>query len=368
MLKDDIKLSLSGVHCSKIAQLLEEYDSSTNILSLSKDDLADSGLNFKEATKIALISNDEIVDKELEFISKYNIRTLIYGTEEYPTNLSGCDDPPTVLYVKGETDFLANTDQWISIVGTRKCSDYSTSSTISIVEQIAEHYPNAVIVSGLAYGIDAVAHRAALACGLRTVGVLAHGLNKIYPSEHRDLAKNIISKGGALITEFTSQSVINKSSFLQRNRIIAGLSTATCMMESPLRGGSLATANLADSYNRDVFTLPARITDVSFEGNINLLRSSKANIITGLCDIEEIMGWVRESDNVGKPYTIPLLFILNDTEQSVFDIFVDYSEVTLDYVVEQLTLPVPTIISSLTSLEIKGAIRSIKGKMYVRVR
>ncbi len=367
MLKDDIKLSLSGVHCSKLARLLDDYSTSSNVLSLSKDELVDNGLSFSEASKIALFSKDEVVDQELEFISKYNIRTMAYGSEEFPPNLAGCDDPPTLLYVKGDTDFLSHTDQWIAIVGTRKCSDYSSSATAKIVSQIAEHYPNAVIVSGLAYGIDALAHRAALDYGLRTVGVLAHGLNKIYPSEHRDLAKSILASGGALVTEFTSQSVINKVSFLQRNRIIAGLSTATCMMESPLRGGSLATANLADSYNREVFTIPARITDVSFEGNLHLLRSSKANIITGICDIEEVMGWRRGANSVKNSYTQPL-FILNETEESVFDVFVDFSEITIDYIMEQLTIPVSSIISSLTSLEIKGFIRSIKGKMYVKVR
>ena len=367
MLKDDIRLSLSKVHCSKLALLLNDYDTSANILSLTKDELMDNDLSFEEATKILFSANEEAVNTELEFISKYNIRTVTYGSEEYPTNLAGCDDPPTVLYIKGDLDFLSDTHLWVSVVGTRKYSDYGSSSTVRMIEQIAEHYPNAVIVSGLAYGIDAIAHRAALEYGLRTVAVLAHGLNQMYPSSHRDLAKTILAKGGALITEFTSLSEINKASFLQRNRIIAGLSTATCMMESPLRGGSLATANLADSYNREVFTIPARTTDASFQGNIHLLRASKANIITDIGDLEEVLGWRRGKMKTGTPYTLPLI-VLNDVEQEVFDVFVDHTEITLDYIVEQITLPVPSIISSLTALEIKGAIRSIKGKMYVRAR
>lgn len=365
MIRDYIELSLTGVSCAKRCRLLESYGSATEILKAGRDELLDHGLSDADCSKIIASSRGAVADAEMAFIEKYAIKTLAYGSDDYPTNLAGCEDAPTLLYVKGEVDFLSDSDMWISVVGTRKCSDYSSAMTTRLIEQIAEHHPTAVIVSGLAYGIDSVAHKAALDNNLRTVAVLAHGLNKIYPADHRDLAKRIIEKGGALVTEFTTQDVTSKASFLQRNRIVAGITTATLMMESPERGGSLATANLADSYSREVFTLPARATDLSFEGNLRLLRSSKANILTSIEDLESVMGWSRAA--ASKPRKQSPLIFLNDMEQEVLGLFQGGGELTLDAVIESTSYSVPQIIATLTSLEVNEQIRSIKGKMYIKI-
>lgn len=364
MLREDLKLSLSGIRSDVAASLIDIFGSPAQIFKLTKYEiLSQLELNSTSLNKILIPPANERVDRELEFIEKFKIRTFTYGDDNYPPNLANCTDPPTVLFAKGDIDFSSDVEKWIAVVGTRKCTPYGIKTTERLIEQIAERHPQAVIVSGLAYGIDAYAHRAALKNNLRTVGVMAHGLDMIYPADHRELAKQIIGSGGAILTEFPSQSIVTKYNFVQRNRIVAALCSATIMIESPEKGGSMITAELADSYDREVFAVPGRIDDKSFSGNLRLIRNSKANILTSVEDIEEIMQWQSMTEVKDKSYTS---FILNEYEQEIYDLFQDSGEVTTDKIIEGTTLPTSKVMTLLTILECKGLIRSVKGKMYIK--
>lgn len=364
MLREDLRLSLSGIRSDVAVELIDIFGSPASIFKLTKNEiLSQIELSSTSLNKILTLPPIEKIERELEFIEKFKIRTFTYGDENYPPNLANCTDPPTVLFAKGDIDFSSDTEKWIAVVGTRKCTPYGIKTTENLIEQIAERYPEAVIVSGLAYGIDGYAHRAALKNNLRTVGVLAHGLDMIYPADHRDLAKQIISGGGALVTEFPSQSIVTKYNFVQRNRIVAALCSATILIESPEKGGSMITADLADGYNREVFAVPGRIDDKSFLGNLRLIRSSKANILTSVEDMEEIMQWQSQKETKDRSYTS---FILNEYEQEIYDLFDNSTEITTDKIIESSTLPTSKIMTLLTILECKGLIRSVKGKMYIK--
>lgn len=365
MLKDDIRLILSGIPSDAAAELLDGFGSASAIFDADKEEiLAVKELSTRTLNRLLSPADDKRIEKELEFIERYSIRPISYVSSEYSQNLAAVFDPPSTLFVKGAIDFNDTPSKWIGIVGTRKCSPYGVSCVERLVAEIAERHPDAVIVSGLAYGIDSYAHRAAVKCGLKSVGVFAHGLDTIYPNEHRDLAKKMIDDGGAVATEYLSECNITKYNFLKRNRIVAGLCSALIMAESPEKGGSMVTASIADGYGRDIFSFPARITDRSFSGNLQLLRSNKANILTSIKDIEYVMGWqevVRE-----KSLDITQ-HILSDTEQQIFELFRDGETITADEILESTTLAAMKIMSGLTSLEFKGLIKSVKGKMYIKL-
>lgn len=366
MLYDDLRLSMSGVKSEVAAELIDVFGSARNIFAASKEEILsemNEKINTRSLNKILAPANDEKIEKEIDFIERYSIRPIMYGSSDYSENLAACFDPPSILYVKGEIDFNLSAEKWVAVVGTRKCTPYGIASVERIIAEIAEKHSDAVIVSGLAYGIDVYAHRAAIKNGLKTVAVMAHGLDTIYPSEHRDIAKEIITKGGAIVTEFPSESMITKYNFLTRNRIVAGLSQSLIMAESPERGGSMVTASLADGYGREVFAFPARTIDKSFSGNLRLLSSSKANILTSAKDIETLMNWQEVVSQKELNFT---QYILTDTEQMIFDLFEDGAMLTADEIVESCELPVVKIMSALTSLEFKELIRGVKGKMYIK--
>ncbi len=369
MLRDDLKLAMSGVAYNKQAALLDHFASSSAIFSATKEQLTAEGLLTPYmANKIVFWDKDDEVNHELDFIEKYKIRAISYTSDEYPPNLTTAFDPPSLLFVKGDIDFTQSPEKWIAFVGTRKSSAYGEQMTKRIIREIAQNHPDAVIVSGLALGVDGVAHRTALECGLKTVAVVAHGLNVIYPPEHRDLAKDIIANGGAIVTEFSSVSLMSKYSFVQRNRIVAAISASTVMIESPLKGGSLITADLADGYGREVFSLPGRVTDKSFEGNMMLIKNSKANIVTSASDIEYVMGWVKPSEVVASQKELPFTsFILNDDESAILALFPDSDEVTVEHFYENSEFEMAKIVALLSKLEFLNLIRRVKGRMYVKV-
>lgn len=228
-------------------------------------------------------------EEEMLFIEKNNIKAISYRDEAFSQRLAQCNDAPLVLYQSGDCDL--NSAKFLSIVGTRKITKYGKDITSSLIKELSKTNNNVVIVSGLAYGVDITAHRAALDYGVKTIGIVAHGLDRLYPAAHRQVASNMIQQGGAVVTEFLSRTNPDPQNFVQRNRIVAGLCDAVVVVESANKGGSLITANLGNDYNRDVFAFPGRVNDESSAGCNSLIRNNKAQLITSAEDLISIMGW-----------------------------------------------------------------------------
>jgi len=298
--------------------------------------------------------------RELDFLSKYNIKTAFYLDEDYPSRLKRCVDAPLVLFSKGKINW--NVEKVVAVVGTRSATDYGKKVCDELVSAMATR-SGYVVVSGLAYGIDSAAHKACLNNGVPTWAVLAHGLDKIYPSLHRSMAEKILGQGG-LITDFISQTKIERQNFLRRNRIVAGLADATIVVESAERGGALVTADIANSYNRDVFAIPGRSIDVYSRGCNDLIKENKACLIHGLEDLEHFMGW--QSNATKAPKIQKQLFVdLTNDEQLVFDTL-SSNPVFIDQVCHFVKMPMGKVSALLLNLEFNGLVASLPGKMYRR--
>ncbi|HLO61323.1 MAG TPA: DNA-processing protein DprA, partial [Bacteroidales bacterium] len=293
------------------------------------------------------------------FVTRNKIDTLFYLDENYPERLRHCEDAPVILYVKGKTDL--NRSKIVSIIGTRNPTDYGKNMTRELVEKIAGSYPEILIVSGLAYGIDICAHKAALKNNLETVGVLGHGLSVLYPSSHREVARQMIDKG-ALITEFRHDEKPESPNFVKRNRIIAGLADATIVMESGEQGGALITADIANSYNRDVLAFPGRVNDRYSVGCNRLIKTNRAVLMEGLEDLEYLMGWQKSKP--GEPLQKELFVELNPEETQLIELIRSDSNATIDMLAIRSDLPVSKVSALLLNLEFKGMIRCLPGKVY----
>lgn len=299
-------------------------------------------------------------EEELAYARAHQIRVLTINDEAYPMRLRQCDDAPLVIYTLGNTDF--NTQHAVSIVGTRRCTERGRDLTQQLVAGIAARCPDVLIISGLAYGIDIAAHRAALDAGVQTVGVLAHGLDEIYPRTHRQTAIQMLQNGG-LLTEFTSHTPIDRLNFLQRNRIVAGLADAVVIVESPVRGGSLNTARLANEYQRDVFTFPGRPTDPTSEGCNQLIRHNGAMLITTPDDLLNDMGWESAPAKDNRQKT--LFPDLTADEQAIVDALRNAdADLALSDLAAALDLPTYKITPLTLALEMKGVIKVMPGSCY----
>lgn len=363
MIIDDLALVMANIAPRDLLILINRVGSAKDIISMSNHELRGLGLSY---TVIERIKSQEIyrkAEQELLFIQKYNIRTLVFGTPEYPALLAECEDAPYMLFVKGDIDFN-DSDKWISVVGTRKETPYGTAMTCSLIKEFAAGYRDGVVVSGLAYGIDTIAHRVALDNKIRTVAVLAHGFKTIYPPSNRDLAAKIIDGSGALVTEFTSEVTSLRHNFLQRNRIVAGLCGATLVIESPMKGGSIATATNADSYNREVFAVPGRATDLNSQGANNLIKNSKASILTSFSDVEAVMGWTSSKAERGELnlFAPPI----SGNELKVYNML-EGGELSLDEIIDRSGVSASVIAGVMSKLEIFGYVKSLRGRMYIKV-
>ena len=298
-------------------------------------------------------------EKEIEFIRKYNITTSFYTDENYPRRLKNCIDSPILIYSKG--NMRLNEQRVISIVGTRNATDYGKQVVDDLIKQFSERNYRILVVSGLAYGIDIQAHRSALKYNIPTVGVVAHGLDLLYPSLHKPTAKKMLSQGG-LVSDFPSESKIDPANFIKRNRIIAGLADATIIVESAKKGGSLVTADIASSYNRDVFAYPGRSGDKFSQGCNQLIRNSGATLMEDINDLEYFMGW----DNTPKSDAVQSsLFVeLDADEQRIYDLLKQEGQLFIDQISSELSLPMSRISSLLLNLEFKNVLNALPGKMY----
>ena len=311
----------------------------------------------------AVLSQKEVfarAEKEIEFIEKYNIQTHFFGDATYPRRLKECEDAPLLLYTKGCTDF--NAGRYLAVVGTRKITPYGRDVCNALIADLAQTQPSLTIVSGLAYGVDVAAHRAALDNGLRTFGVVAHGLDQIYPSANRAVARKMIEDGGAIITEFPSETQPIAANFVQRNRVVAGLCDAVLVVESALKGGSLITADLANDYDRDVFAVPGRASDVQSQGCNNLIYSNKAVLVQTAADLEKFMSW--DSQPLSRARQQELFDLLTPEEQKVIDVLHTADAVYINHLSQQSGIPLQKLLPLLVQMEFKGLVRQLPGSLY----
>lgn len=303
-------------------------------------------------------------EAEFEFDNAHAIRPLTMACDDYPERLRNCDDAPIVLFYRGNADL--NQRRIVSVVGTRHCTAYGQDIINNFCRSLKELCPDVLIVSGLAYGVDICAHRNALKNGFDTVGVLAHGLDMLYPSAHRDTAKEMLSHGG-LLTEFLTNTNPDKMNFVRRNRIVAGISDATIVVESAARGGSLITADIAQSYARDVFTFPGNVNSPYSEGCNKLIRDNKAALITCAEDFVNAMGW--EQDNKvkaarAKGIERQLFPELTAEETRIVELLQKNNDLQLNIIAIQTGLPIGSVSALLFSLELKGVIKLYAGGVY----
>src|SRR6056297_662953 len=303
-----------------------------------------------------------LAEEELEFIEKNNIRVIFYLDEEYPERLKHCIDAPVLLYARGELSL--NQRKVLSIVGTRKATNEGVLFCEKLVAALTERGHQPIIVSGLAYGIDVTAHHAALNNSLPTVAVLGHGLDIIYPASHKSLARKI-EHDGLLLTDFPSKSKRDKNNFVKRNRIIAGLSDATIVVESAEKGGALVTADIANSYNRDVFAVPGRITDPYSKGCNQLIKINRAALLEKVEDIEYLLGWEPDNDINKKEIQRNLFVELDDEEKYIVDILkASTKEMPIDTICLKAQMPTSKVSPILLELEFKGILKTLPGKTF----
>lgn len=316
------------------------------------------GIGSVRAKNIKDFNNFKRVSEEIAFINKYKIEALFLTDEKYPKRFLNCYDPPTMLYYRGVADL--NCSKMLAVVGTRINTDYGKQVTELLVNELSAL--DIVIVSGLAFGIDVIAHKTALRCDLPTVGVVGHGMDTIYPSQHATLAKEMIRHGG-LLTEFTSNTKPDKHNFPIRNRIVAGICDATIVIETSIKGGSMITAEMANSYNRDVFAIPGKITDTKSAGCNYLIKNNKAILLTDANQLIETLGWEEKKKKPLKAQR-DLFIVLSEDEKIVTNILQQKEAVSIDELHHLSKISSSALASAILSLEFQSVIASLPGKSY----
>ncbi len=317
------------------------------------------GIGSVRAKALAGFNNFAPLEKEISFIRKYGLRPLFLTDPAYPQRLLQCYDPPTLLFYKGEADL--NASRMIAIIGTRSNTSYGRQVTEQLVKDLESM--EVTIVSGLAIGIDAIAHKSAVQLGMPTIGVLAHGLSTIYPGIHSQLARNMIAAGGGLLTEFSSQVKPDKHNFPVRNRIVAGICDATIVIETGLKGGSMITAELANGYNKDVFAFPGKTTDAKSEGCNHLIRTNKAVLLTGADQLTDIMGWATQPPRKIPPQKV-LFHDLTAAEKRIVELLQERNCVHIDQLTMHTGISSSDLAVALLNLELHGLVRGLPGRRY----
>jgi DNA processing protein len=360
-LKFCIALTLVNLIGPASAKNLLSYCGSPEAVFLEKKSrlLKIPGIGETLANSILAFNQFDLAEKELEFIEKNKIKTYFYTDKDYPQRLKRQSDSPMLLYSLGNMSL--NTERIISIVGTRKASEYGKSWTAKFVEDLKAF--NVTVVSGLAYGIDIAAHRACVINDIPTIGVLAHGLDRLYPPGHKTTAKAMLRTGG-LLTEYPSGTNPDRENFPTRNRIVAGLCDATIIVESALRGGAVITANLAANYNRDVFAVPGKTSDPYSTGCHFLIKTNKAALIESAEDLSYYMGWNRTGNEADKSKQQKLALNLTESEQILFNLLKDREKWHIDELQAKVYFSSSTLALTLLELELKGIVKSFPGKQY----
>lgn len=359
-------LALSRVHVAHLALLRQLVDAAG-----SAKELLENASNIQDILPGAsprlgaILSDDSLIDRaeqEAEFIEKNGIKLVCLGDEAYPCRLAECNDAPLVLHSLGNADL--NSKRIVSIVGTRHASEYGKELCTNFVADLARFAPGTLIVSGLAYGIDVCAHRAALNAGLPTIGVVAHGLDQVYPTSHRSTAKSMLANGG-LLTEFMSRTNPFPQNFVQRNRIVAGISDATVVIESASKGGSLITASLASGYSRECFAFPGRVNDKYSQGCNELVSRNKAALITSAYDFVEAMNWDVPGGQSAAQHQTELFPELSPDEAAVMAALREDSDgLQVNQLTVRLNMPVSKLLPLLFEMEMKGYVKAVAGGCY----
>lgn len=312
------------------------------------------------------LNNSQVLqeaEKNLDFTLENNIQVLFINDTGYPEKLRHCNDAPLLLFKKGAADL--NQQKSIAIVGTRNATEYGKEITLKLIEEISAYNP--LILSGLAYGIDKAAHKAAVDNNLATVGVLAHGLDNVYPSAHRSLAKKMIDKG-ALLTEFPIDTIPDRPNFPARNRIVAGMCDAVVVVESDINGGALITAEMAYGYHRDVFSIPGKVGSRYSRGCHKMIKTNMAALLESGEDLAYQMGWIHEDNNQKSVKSQKSLFIeLNEMETLIVETIGDDDGMTLDKLCLKAELSHSEVVSHMLNLELKGVLKSLPGNRYKNI-
>ncbi len=344
---------------SSIKKLIREVGSAQGVLNEKKSNLLKiDGIGTTKIKDVHNPDHHQAVENELKFIEENKIKYWAYDQPDYPEKLKHCIDGPVVLFSRGNID-LKNR-KIISIVGTRQVTNYGAQFCEELIEVLAPIHP--IIVSGFAYGVDITAHRAAVKHGLQTIGCLAHGLNQIYPKTHKKYVTQIEENGG-FFTDFWSSDTFDRKNFLGRNRIIAGLSEATVVIESADKGGSLVTADIANSYNREVFAVPGRANDPFSKGCNMLIKTQRAHMLTNAADLIYMLNWELEEKE--QPAVQKKLFVeLEGDEKKIYDFLNNSGKELLDTIALQCQIPTFKAASALLNMELKGVIKPLPGKMF----
>ena len=361
-LKFRIALTLLNGVGNSIARNLIAYLGSEEAIFREKKPLLMKIPGIGESTARQIVNHQDALtrsEEEIEFILKNKVSVHYYSDDSYPSRLRECNDAPLILYSRCAAGF--NTQRVISIVGTRNATEYGKRMCHDLVKGLSG-IPSLLIVSGLAYGIDICAHKASLEADLPTVGVVAHGLDRIYPGHHRSTAIQMLEKGG-LVTEYLSQTNPDRQNFIQRNRIIAGMSDVIVIVESGLKGGALITADLGGDYNRDVFAVPGRLGDPHSEGCNKLIKINKAALIQSAKDISYLLNWNDEKD-IKKSVQRQLFLDLSPDEELIVSILREKGDLEIDTLLLETQLMPAKAASVLLNLEFEGVIRCLPGKVY----
>ncbi|HUP14290.1 MAG TPA: DNA-processing protein DprA [Niastella sp.] len=348
------------IGCVHAKLLIQQFHSAEAVFKARITDLEKTeGIGTVRARCIKSFSNFVQLEKEIDFIEKYKIKPLFINQPQYPQRLLHCYDSPTMLFYRGETNL--NAPRVVAVIGTRINSAYGKQLTEKLVKDLAAY--ETLVVSGLAFGVDAIAHRAALNNNLPTVGVLAHGLDTIYPAEHAGLAKEMITQGGGLLTEFYSDITAEKHHFPVRNRIVAGMCDAVVVVETGTKGGSMITAELANGYNRDVFAFPGKTTDAKSAGCNALIKSNKAVLLTETHELAESLGWDPPVSKNISPQK-ELFVSLNSAEKAIVELLQEKQPAHIDELNIRCGVSTSSLAAAILNLELQNIVHALPGKMY----
>ena len=355
-----------NINLQNLHILLDELGSATAVFEHRKDVLDILPQANKKLLDALALMEIQIprAEEELKFTQKNNIQCLCLKDDAYPIRMRECPDAPLLVYYKGNANL--NARHVLAIVGTRQITEYGKDLCMHFVRDLSKMCPDALIISGLAYGVDIHAQRAALDNGLNTVGVVAHGLDQIYPRAHQETARKMLGQGG-LLTEFMSRTNPDKKNFVQRNRIVAGISDCAIIVESALKGGSLITAEIADSYHRDVFAFPGRVNDNCSKGCNELIRSNRAQLIGSAEDFIQSMGWeseVKRKEQLGKGIQQQIFLDLSEDEQKIVNCLQKVDNKQINIISVETGISIGLLSSLLFNLEMKGVVKMMNGGMY----
>ena len=355
-----------NINLQNLHILLDEVGSATAVFEHRKDVLdilPQANKKLQDALALMEIQIPR-AEEELKFAQENHIQCLCLKDDAYPIRMRECPDAPLLIYYKGSANL--NARHVLAIVGTRQITEYGKDLCMHFVRDLSKMCPDVLIISGLAYGVDIHAQRAALDNGLNTVGVVAHGLDQIYPRAHQETARKMLGQGG-LLTEFMSRTNPDKKNFVQRNRIVAGISDCAIIVESALKGGSLITAEIADSYHRDVFAFPGRVNDNCSKGCNELIRSNRAQLIGSAEDFIQSMGWeseVKRKEQLGKGIQQQIFLDLSEDEQKIVNCLQKVDNKQINIISVETGISIGLLSSLLFNLEMKGVVKMMNGGMY----